>query len=69
MSVLSSIARKVFGNDWKTLYKAGYVSDDLSITKKGRNRVLANLLTDPAILKALVADAEAEIEENEKDCK
>lgn len=44
VGTLSSIARRFVSKDLQTLHKAGYVKDDFSITKKGKNRLLALLL-------------------------
>ena len=62
---LSSIARRIFSNDIKTLHSAGFVEDDLSITAKGRNRLLAILLEEH--MDALVVEAKEEIAEKNGD--
>lgn len=58
---LSSIARRLLDKNIRVLFNAGYIGDDLSITKKGMNRLLAKLLQDN--LPSFVVEAEEEIKE------
>ena len=58
---MSSVARVEWKDDQKALFNAGYIEDNMSITKKGRNRLLAILYV--ANKKAFVESAEAEIAE------
>lgn len=64
---LSSIARRLLDRNVRVLFKAGYIGDDLSITKKGMNRLLAKLMQDN--LEPFVKEAEEEIKEMEEDKK
>lgn len=67
ISMISAVARRLLDKDTKTLIKAGYLSNDLTITEEGQNSLLALSLTSN--MKELVALAEEKIAEKEEEKK
>lgn len=65
VSTLSSIAKRLIDPKTKVLFKASFIDKDLSITKVGRNRLLAILFE--ANIEELVKTAKEEIAEAKED--
>ena len=61
---LSSIARRLLDKKYRTLFNAGYVQDDLSISNKGMNRLLAILAEGN--MEAWLESAEQDIKEDKE---
>ncbi len=69
-SRLGLALRRLVGNDKAKHVDAGLRDTDLSLTEEGKNVVLETLAETADVAKALTAEAEAILEEQEKnDCK
>lgn len=66
MTRLTTLAKRLFNSDIKTLIKGGLLNKDLSVTERGRAAIDAIELEKN--MEALVEIAKERIEEDKEDC-
>jgi len=66
MQTLNSMMKRLLAKDIQTLYKACYLNGDLKLTDKGKEVLMAILFQQPEVKKALITQAQEEIDEEEK---
>ena len=67
MGKLTQIAKRLLDGDTKSLIKARFFNDDLSLSREGVSALIAIMLSDKDIMEKMVKAAEEQIQEDKEE--